>query len=70
MVPSSNSKVKRNRPGSRKPADCYLFRAQVGETAQEEITMPADILGFGYALTVAAGGIIGYLKAGNFLLNC
>ena len=38
----------------------------MGETAQEEIIMPADILGFGYALTVAAGGLIGYLKAGNF----
>ena len=31
--------------------------------------MPADILGFGYALTVAAGGIIGYLKAGNFFIE-
>ena len=31
--------------------------------------MPADILGFGYALTVAAGGIIGYLKAGIFFIE-
>ena len=32
--------------------------------------MPADIIGFGYALTVAAGGIIGYLKAGMTVLAC
>lgn len=27
--------------------------------------MPADILGFAYAATVAAGGIVGYAKAGK-----
>ena len=32
--------------------------------------MPADIIGFGYALTVAAGGIIGYLKAGKVHVEC
>ena len=32
--------------------------------------MPADIIGFGYALTVAAGGIIGYLKAGTIPMTC
>ena len=32
--------------------------------------MPADIIGFGYALTVAAGGIIGYLKAGKIHVEC
>lgn len=29
--------------------------------------MPADILGFAYAATVAAGGILGYVKAGNYI---
>ena len=57
--------MKRNRSGSRKPSDCYLEKQH---KTQEENTMPADILGFGYALTVAAGGLIGYLKAGNFFL--
>ena len=28
-----------------------------------------DILGFGYAAIVAAGGIMGYAKAGNFALK-
>merc|ERR1712002_193750 len=30
----------------------------------EKSTMP-DYFGFGYALTIAAGGIVGYLKAGS-----
>lgn len=28
--------------------------------------MPVDLIGYIYAATVAAGGIIGYAKAGNF----
>ncbi|WAR23711.1 TM14C-like protein [Mya arenaria] len=27
--------------------------------------MPADFIGFGYAMTVAAGGVIGYVKSAN-----
>jgi len=34
--------------------------------------MPVDYIGFAYAATVAAGGIIGYAKAGmtlSFIIN-
>lgn len=31
--------------------------------------MPVDIVGFGYALAVAAGGIVGYVKSGKFKLH-
>lgn len=32
--------------------------------------MAVDYLGFGYAIIVAAGGVVGYVKAGeNVLLN-
>ncbi|XP_052776913.1 transmembrane protein 14C-like [Mya arenaria] len=27
--------------------------------------MPADFIGFGYAMTVAAGGVIGYVKSAS-----
>ena len=30
--------------------------------------MPADVLGYIYAATVAAGGILGYVKARKLLL--
>lgn len=29
--------------------------------------MPADILGYIYAATVAAGGVLGYVKARKFI---
>lgn len=31
--------------------------------------MPADVLGYVYAATVAAGGILGYVKARKLLLS-
>lgn len=30
--------------------------------------MPVDLIGYIYAATVAAGGIIGYVKAGKFTI--
>lgn len=31
--------------------------------------MPADVIGYLYAATVAAGGIMGYVKAGMLKVN-
>lgn len=31
--------------------------------------MPADLIGYLYAATVAAGGIMGYVKAGKYSRN-
>lgn len=31
--------------------------------------MPVDVVSYLYAATVAAGGIIGYVKAGNEIVN-
>lgn len=30
--------------------------------------MPVDLIGFGYAIAVAAGGFLGYYKAGGICL--
>ena len=37
--------------------ECRLF--------SDPLTMPVDFLAYGYAATVAAGGIMGYAKAGK-----
>jgi len=37
----------------------------LGRENPETAIMPTDYFGFGYALTVAAGGIMGYVKAAS-----
>jgi len=37
----------------------------VGNLKNQVLKMPVDVLSFAYAATVAAGGIVGYVKAGK-----
>ena len=65
LVPRVQCKIPHTALSFRKPASTILQ-----PKARKSSKMPADIIGFGYALTVAAGGIIGYLKAGTIPMTC
>lgn len=45
------------------------FPHTLNQIFTKRVIMPLDLIGFAYAATVAAGGIMGFYKAGKFCFS-